>query len=112
MANLVTGDYDAVLQVSEATVNRLLASMHQNAWSNPKKPSIPHSVGVRLGDVAEVEGVRGTAWAQVGVPRITLIDGATDRFHLEAGLRIRYVPDPDTAPLPTYIYGTLRADYE
>ena len=107
MANLLTGDYDAVLQVSEATINRLLASMHQNDWRNPNTPSFPHSVGIRLGDVVEVDGVRGTAWAQVGVPRVTLIDGSTDRFHLEVGLRIRYVPDPGTEPLATYIHGTL-----
>ena len=112
MTNLLTGDYDAVLQVSASTVNRLLASMHQNDWRNPNTPSFPHSVGVRLGDVVEVDGVRGTAWAQVGVPRITLIDGSTDRFHLEVGLRIRYVPDPGTEPLATYIDGTLGADYE
>ena len=112
MANLLTGDYDAVLQVSEATINRLLASMHQNGWRNPNTPSFPHSVGIRLGDVVEVDGVRGTAWAQVGVPRITLIDGSTDRFHLEVGLRIRYVPDQGTEPLATYIHGTLGADYE
>src|SRR5205823_12003165 len=74
MANLLTGDYDAVLQVSARTVNRLLASMHQNDWRNPNTPSFPHSVGIRLGDVVEVDGVRGTAWAQVGVPRVTLID--------------------------------------
>jgi hypothetical protein len=112
MANLLTGDFDAVLQVSAGTINRLLASMHQNAWSKPDTPSFPHSVGVRLGDVVEVDGVRGSAYAQASVPRITLIDGSTDRFHLEVALRIRYVPDPDTEPLPTYIFGTLRADYQ
>src|SRR5436190_908218 len=112
MTNLLTGDYDAVLQVSASTINRLLASMHQNDWSNPNTPSFPHSVGIRLGDDVEIDGVRGTAWAQVGVPRITLIDGSTDRFHLEVGLRIRYVPDPGTEPLATYIHGTLDADYE
>jgi hypothetical protein len=112
MANLLTGDYDAVLQVSASTVNRLLASMHQNAWRNPNTPSFPHSVGIRLGDVVEVDGVRGTAWAQVGVPRITLIDESTNRFHLEVGVRIRYVADPDTEPLATYIHGTVGADYE
>src|SRR5262245_35271783 len=102
MANLLTGDYEAVLQVSADTLNRLLASMHQNAWSNPDNPSFPHSTGVRLGDVVMVDGVRGTAWAQAGVPRMTLIDHATDRFLIEVGLRIRYQADEDTEPLPTY----------
>ena len=111
MANLLTGDYEAVLQVSADTLNRLLASMHQNAWSNPDNPSFPHSTGVRLGDVVMVDGVKGTAWAQVGVPRMTLLDRATDRFLLEVGIRIRYQADEDTEPLPSYSRGTLRAMY-
>jgi hypothetical protein len=111
MANLLTGDCEAVLQVSASTLNRLLASMHQNAGGDPGVPSFPHSVGVRLGDKVKVDGVQGTAWAQVSVPRIELIDGATDRFLLDVALRIRYQPDPDSFPLPTYINGTLRAVY-
>src|SRR2546423_5226993 len=111
MATLLTGDYDAVLQVSAGTVNRLLASMHQNDWRNPNTPSFAHSVGIRLGDVVEVDGVRGTAWAQVGVPRVPLIDGSPDRFHLEVRLRIRYGRDPGTEPLAPYIHGPLGADY-
>jgi hypothetical protein len=111
MANLLTGDYGAVLQVSEATINRLLASMHQNAWEVISTPSFPHSVGLRLGDDGPIDGVRGTAWAQVGVPRMHLIDGSTDSFNIEVGLRIRYRPDDGTTPLPTYSVGTLRATY-
>src|SRR5436190_11332864 len=111
MAGLLTGDYEAVLQVSEATVDRLLASMHQNDRANPDTPTFPHSIGVRLGDAGMVDGVRGMAWGQIGVPRIHLIDGATDRFWLEVGVRLRYVPDADTTPLPEFIQGTVRAQY-
>lgn len=111
MANLLTGDYEAVLQVSQGTLNRLLASMHQHRDTKPRLPSFPHTAAVRLGDVYLVDGVRGTARAQVGVPRMTFIDGATDRFQLEVGLRIRYTPDPDTESLPSYIHGTLKAVY-
>jgi len=112
MTNLLTGDYSAVLQVSEATVNRLLANMHQNSWEVVSNPSFPHSVGLRLGDDDEIDGVRGAAWAQVGVPRMHLIDGSTDSFSIEVGLRIRYRPDDGTTPLPTYSHGTLRATYQ
>jgi hypothetical protein len=112
MANLLTGDYDAVLQVSEATLNRLLASMHQNAWSDTTRPSFPHTVGIRLGDDAYVDGVQGTAWVQIGVPRLGLIDGSTNTFEIVAGLRIRYRPDEDTEYLPTYSHGSLHATYE
>lgn len=111
MANLLTGAYEAVLQVSQDTLNRLLASMHQHRDTKPHLPSFPHSAAVRLGDQYVVDGVRGTAWAQVGVPRMTFIDGATDRFQLEVGLRIQYQPDPDTEPLAPHSKGTLRAIY-
>ena len=111
MANLLTGDYGAVVQVSEATINRLLASMHQNAWEVVSTPSFPHSTGLRLGDDGSIDGVRGTAWAQVGVPRMHFLNGSTDSFNIEAGLRIRYRPDENTTPLATYSLGTLHATY-
>jgi hypothetical protein len=112
MPNPVTGDFEAVLQISGGTINRLLASMHQNAFARPPLPSIPHGAVLRIGDDRPVDGVRGTVEAQLGVPRVGLIDGATDRFQLELGVRARYRPDPDTTPLATFIHGTVHADYE
>jgi hypothetical protein len=111
MANALTGDFDAVLQVSGAVINRLLASMHQNHGVKEDLPTFPHSVGLRIGDKHPVEGVRGSAWAQVSVPRVELIDGSRDRFRLEVDLRVRYKPDPGTSPLPEFIHGTVRAVY-
>jgi hypothetical protein len=111
MANSLTGDFDAVLQLSGSTINRLLASMHQNAGLHTTLPTFPHSVVMRIGDPAPIDGVRGTAWAQVCVPRIELIHGSDDRFTLEVGIRVRYKPDPGTTPLPEFIHGTLRAQY-
>ena len=69
MPNPLTGDFDAVLQISGGTLNRLMASMHQNAFENPKLPSFPHSVRMRIGDDHAYEGVRGLVHAQVSVPR-------------------------------------------
>jgi hypothetical protein len=112
MANLLTGDYDAVVQVSESTFNRLLASMHQNAWQDTSRPSLPHTVGVRLGDDGPIDGVRGSAWAQIGAPYLRLINGATRQFELEVPVRMRYRPDPGTTYIPTYSVGPLRATYE
>ena len=43
MANPLTGEHDAVLQVSVGTLNRLMASMHQNERSESALPSLPHS---------------------------------------------------------------------
>jgi hypothetical protein len=111
MPNPLTGDYEAVLQVSGATINRLLASMHQNAFDNSKLPSFPHSVRMRIGDDHAFEGVRGLVHAQVSVPRVELIHGVTDRFILEVGVRAWYRPDPGTVPLPAFIHGIVRAEY-
>jgi hypothetical protein len=112
MANLLTGDYDAVVQVSESTFSRLLASMHQNAWQDTTRPSLPHSVGLRLGDDETIDGVRGSAWAQIGAPFFRLINGSTRQFELEVPVRMRYRPDPGTTYIPTYSVGPLRAVYE
>ena len=111
MSNTLTGDFDAVLQVSGGTVNRLLAAMHQNGFADLSRPSFPHSVQVPIGVQQSLDGVRGRALAQVGTPRIELIDGSTDRFWLEVDIRARYVPDAGTEPLPAYINGTIRAQY-
>jgi len=111
MANPLTGDFEAVLQVSGGTINRLLASMHQNAGRDPTKPSFPHSVALRIGDDRSIDGVRGAVWTQVSVPRVQLIQGATDRFVLEVDIRARYIPDSGTTPLPEFINGTVRALY-
>ena len=111
MPNPLTGDFEAVLQVSGRTINRLLASMHQNAFEKPKLPSFPHSVRMRIGDDHAYEGVRGLAHAQVSVPRIELIHGATDRFMLRSacGPGIGRIPAPSR--WPTFINGTVRAEY-
>ena len=111
MPNPLTGDYEAVLQVSGGTINRLLAGMHQNAFEKPDLPSFPHSIRMRIGDDKAFEGVRGLVHAQVSVPRVELIHGATYRFTLEVGVRAWYRPDPGTEPLPAFIHGIVRAEY-
>ncbi len=52
MANHLTGDYEAVVQVSVRQINGLLATLHQHgAKGSGLKPSFPHSVAnLRLGD--------------------------------------------------------------
>jgi hypothetical protein len=112
MPNPLTGDFDAVLQVSGGTINRLLASMHQNRGGDPREPSFPHSIALRIGDERPVGGVRGSLWLQTSVPSVELIHEASDRFWLEVGIRARYVPDPQTQALPEFINGTVRAEYK
>lgn len=108
MANQLTGDFDAVIQISGGTVNRLLASMHQNAFADPQRPSFPHSVALRIGDELPLDGVRGSVRAQAGCPRISFLDGVTDRFRLEVAIRARYKSDPGSAPLAHFIEESYR----
>jgi hypothetical protein len=111
MSNPLTGDYEAVLQVSGATLNRLLASMHQNAGADPGRPSFPHSLRMRIGDPTPIDGLRGTAAVQVSTPLVELIHGSEDRFRLEVAIRAQYKGDPGTDHLPELIHGTVRAEY-
>ena len=61
MASPLTGDHDAVLQLSVGTLNRLMASMHQNEVTpDPVLPCLPHSAFVRMGDdpAKRIDGVQ------------------------------------------------------
>ena len=60
VCNALTGDFDAVLQVSGGTLNRLLASMHQNGGTKTDRPTFPHSVTVTLGDRPNSVGTGGS----------------------------------------------------
>jgi hypothetical protein len=113
MSNSLTGDFEAVLQVSGGTVDRLLAGMHQNAFADPKLPSFPHVASLRLGDQAQPgDTARGTVKAQISTPRIELIDGSTDRFVIEFAVRAHFVAEAGNESLPEFINGTVRAEYE
>lgn len=112
MSNVLTGDFEAVLEVSGRTFDRLFASMHQNGFVDPERPSLPHVAYFRLGiGGGGVNDPRGSVSAQIGTPHLVLIDGATDRFGIELGLRARYRPDPGSAPLADVIHGTVRAQF-
>lgn len=111
MANALTGDFDAVLEVSGGTLRRLVAGMHQNAFGDTSKPSVFHVVDFRLQGKHGLSGEHGTVSAQVGVPYLHLIHGATDRIRVEIGVRVRYHADPGSLPLADLIHGTVRADY-
>lgn len=100
MANTLTGDYEAVLQVSVRQINGLLATSHQNgAKGSGLSPSFPHSVvNLRVGDLPKylgVEVIESTKWLSDAVqsfqnsggPSITVNDlvakappGAAVRF--------------------------------
>lgn len=111
MANPLTGDFEAVLQVSGSTVNRLLATMHQNNGTKPSLPTFPHGVWIRVGDPTPIHGMRGYILGQASVPHIDLIHGVSDRFWLELSVRARYMADNGSVPVPEFIHGTVRAQY-
>lgn len=187
MPNQVAGDFEAVLQVSGNVIDRLMASLHQNAAEQTFElpgsvaghaiaqalarnlPSFPHSIFLRVGDplppppplltlllgqpaewqaasdfdsiaglpqgvtpahtdtlqpasgpaasivdaaarAAALDGVRGTVRAQLGVPRIELINAARS-FWIEVPIRARYTADLGTTDLPEFINGVVRAQY-
>jgi hypothetical protein len=112
VSNALTGDFDAVLEIGGRTLDRLAASMHQNGSVDPERPTLPHVAAFRLGaGGGGVNDPRGTVFAQIGVPQVVLIDGSTDRFGIEFGLRARYRPDPGSAPLADVIHGTVQAQF-
>ena len=117
MANPSTGDFDAVLQVSGSTINRLMATLHQNAGTKTddkgkRLPGHPHVVSMRIGGDDSEEGVRGWLNAQLGVPRVTLLDRVTDRFELAVDVRARFFAEDGSAYLPKYIHGIVNATYK
>ena len=70
MANLLTGDFDAVVQLRVPTVSRLLASMHQNHGNEEGLPTLPHREVVRIGDEplgGSLGGIKGTAYVLAGL---------------------------------------------
>jgi hypothetical protein len=117
LANSSTGDFDAVLQVSGSTINRLMATLHQNAGTKTddkakKLPGHPHVVSMRIGPDDSEEGVRGWLNAQLGVPRVSLLDRVTDRFELAVDVRAQFFADDGSAYLPKYIHGVVNATYK
>lgn len=54
MTNSLTGDYDAVVEVSVKTIDGILATLHQNGISQDDSPSFLHSFATRVGDQPKV----------------------------------------------------------
>ncbi|NUS43721.1 MAG: hypothetical protein HOQ24_08555 [Mycobacteriaceae bacterium] len=106
----LTGDFSVVLQVSDSTVNRLAAAMHQNGIGEASTPTLPHVAYFRISGAAG-DGERGSVAAQIGSPLIELIDGADDRFRARIPFRARFRPDPGSGPFADVINGTVTATY-
>lgn len=110
MGNALTGDLDAVLQVNRTVLQRLVANIHANGdGANPEQPGLPHDMAY----LVNRDGKPGYLTAQIGVPMVRFIDGASDRFRLAIDVRALFTPsNPDgEAYLPTFIHGKVRAEY-
>src|SRR5262245_49273487 len=51
MANPLTGDFDAAVEVHVEALNRILATLHQKKAFEGASPSLLHSITARIGDV-------------------------------------------------------------
>ncbi len=118
MANPLTGDFDAVVQVSVPTVNRLLASMHQNRGDDAGPPpphTLPHRGALSIGNKplsGALAGIKGTAWVQIGVPTVALVANAPQSADVSCWIRARYFPNPKTVSLPEFIHGRIVARFD
>src|SRR5262245_16641939 len=51
MSNALTGDYDIVVDISVAAVNRVLATVHQKGAYPEASPKFLHSLMARVGEI-------------------------------------------------------------
>jgi peroxiredoxin len=81
MANNLTGDYEAVLQITVRQINGILATMHQNGGDKNASPSFPHSGSIRIGDrpiTLGIEAVRFRDWVSKAVRDLRASTGSAD----------------------------------
>jgi peroxiredoxin len=121
MANVLTGDFNAVVQISLRTVYRLLATIHQNSEANTapsgSAPRLPHRLTFR------VDGTKGWFTAQLGVPALELVpgsemaQGSPGRVVVTCRVRARFERDFETTPQKIFpgqvqfIHGQARATF-
>jgi AhpC/TSA family len=54
MSNALTGDYDAVFEITQEAVVRMLANIHQKGDAGSSSPTFIHSVTVRVGNLSKL----------------------------------------------------------
>jgi peroxiredoxin len=78
MANLLTGDYEAVLQIAIRQINGLLGTLHQNGARQDAALQVPHSSTGRIGDPPRKPHVGGFEDWVVGFQRASPGRGLQD----------------------------------
>jgi hypothetical protein len=115
LANPLTGDFNAVVQVSVPTVNRLLASMHQNHGNEANLPRLPHRTVRKIPEKPlgrSLANIKGRAQVQIGVPTVALIANVPRSANVSCWIRARYKPDPNSVSLPEFIHGKIAARFD
>ena len=114
MPNPLTGDFEAVLQVSGSTVQSPARQpCTRTPSSTPKTPSFPaQRADAPRDDHAFERRARRGAHAQTSGSRKSSCTtasptGSISRWAYGPGS----APDPGTKPMATYIHGTVHADY-
>jgi hypothetical protein len=101
VANPLTGDFDAVLQIAVPAMNALMAVMHER---HAEPITLLHSATVRLDD----PGARmaGLASIQFAAPTVSVpAAGARTRVTVHQPVRARYLADAGSAALPAHVHG-------
>lgn len=114
MPNSLTGDFDAIVQVSPATANRLLASLHQNWGDDNGVRTLPHRSVIRIDDPGlsgDLAGVRGTAYVQLGAPLGAIVPSAPTDVDVSIWIRARYRADAGSTPLPEFVHAKVTARF-
>src|SRR5689334_4030072 len=89
MANVLTGDYDAVFQISVRKINALLATMHQNRIDPSASPTFPHRAVISL--------VESPPWAS---PFVNWVDSVAKLVQVSGGSAEKVMPTYYTRSLP------------
>lgn len=113
MANPLTGDYEAVLQVAVRQIAGLLGTLHQNGANQDNPMTMPHSETGRIGDVR-----RGPPWGGVHADAslfaewVTLHQrGAPGRGLADIQTQLIATAPPGAARMLTDAFAALRADW-
>lgn len=91
MANYLTGDYKAVVQISLRQLNGLLATLHQNGASEDPPLKLPHSTNLRVGDNPKSPLVTRSHFRD-WVRRVQVAGGPGDLQELRAHLAANVPP--------------------
>src|SRR5215467_7268533 len=101
MANPLTGDFEAALQIAIRQINGILGTLHQNGATQDAALQTPHSTTGRIGDFRNGHPppppppgvVRGLAKLQAASATITVAQGSSSEITVNAGIRAQYYPD-------------------